>query len=76
MNLAKKVGYNIKLARKYKKLTQKEMASILSMTQQQYSRFETGIYELNYYQILKICEILETTPNEIFEGCEIDNQKK
>ena len=60
------VGNNIKQARKYKKLTQTEMAKLLNMTQQQYSRFENGVFELNYNQIIQICKLLDTTPNEIF----------
>ncbi len=61
------VGNNIKQARKYKGLTQTQMAKSLNMTQQQYSRFENGIFELNYSQIVKICKLLNTTPNEIFD---------
>lgn len=67
MNLAKNIGNNIKLARKNKGYTQNEVASKLKMTQQQYSRFENGIYELNYEQIVFICNLLDITPNEIFE---------
>lgn len=37
------------------------------MTQQQYSRFENGVYELNYKQICDICKLLDITPNELFE---------
>jgi len=66
MEIAKKIGENIKIARKDKGLTQKEVALILKMTQQQYSRFENGVFELNYYQILKICELFDITPNELF----------
>jgi len=69
MEISEKVGNNIKAARKIKGLMQKEMASILKMTQQQYSRFETGKYELNYYQIVKICKLLDMSPNEMFENC-------
>lgn len=65
--VAKKIGAHIKEARKLKGLTQKEVAKSLFMTQQQYSRFENGIYELNYSQILKICDLLDITPNEIFD---------
>lgn len=36
------------------------------MTQQQYSRFENGIFQLNYEQILKLCELFDTTPNFLF----------
>ena len=67
MNLAKQVGNNIKEARKAKRLTQKELAKILHMTQQQYSRFENGVFELNYQQIVEICKLLDLTPNELFD---------
>lgn len=66
-DIAKKVGANIKAARKDKNITQNEIANTLHMTQQQYSRFENGVFELNYSQILKICELLDITPNEVFE---------
>ena len=67
METAKRVGANLKDARKGKGYTQKEVAALLRMTQQQYSRFETGKFELNYDQILLLCEIYEITPNELFE---------
>ena len=68
MELARSIGQNLKDARKAKGLTQKEVAAELLMTQQQYSRFENGVYELNYEQIQKICRILEITPNDLFEN--------
>lgn len=68
MELARSIGQNLKEARKAKGLTQKEIAAELLMTQQQYSRFENGVYELNYEQIRKICRILEITPNDLFEN--------
>lgn len=67
MDIAKIVGNNIKEARKIKGLTQSQVARIFRMTQQQYSRFENGVFELNYEQIVKICELLDMTPNEIFD---------
>ena len=67
IELSKKIGENIKIARKSCNMTQTQIASILHMTQQQYSRFENGIFELNYQQIIDICEILSITPNEIFD---------
>ena len=66
MEIATKVGKALKDARKFKGLTQKEVASLLLMKQQQYSRFETGKFELNYQQIVKLCEILDITPNDLF----------
>jgi len=65
--IAKIVGKNIKDARKLKGLTQSDVAKKFFMTQQQYSRFENGVFELNYEQIVNICKLLDITPNEIFE---------
>ena len=67
MNLSGKIRSNIKQAGKDKGYTQKEIGEILHMTQQQYSRFENGVFELNYEQILKICKLYDITPNELFQ---------
>lgn len=66
MNLAKSIGDNLKQYRKEKGLTQKEVALSMKMTQQQYSRFENGVFELNYQQILYLCELFEIMPNDLF----------
>ena len=66
MELAKLIGKNIKDARKLKGLTQTDLAKIFHMTQQQYSRFENGVFELNYKQIIAVCNLLEISPNELF----------
>ena len=66
METAKRIGQNLKDARKFKGLTQKDVAGKLHMTQQQYSRFENGVFELNYQQILTLCALYEITPNELF----------
>ena len=66
METSKIIGANLKDARKSKGYTQKEVAALLHMTQQQYSRFENGVFELNYDQILFLCKLYEITPNELF----------
>lgn len=67
MDIARIVGNNLKEARKIKGLTQKQVADVFNMTQQQYSRFENGIFELSYKQIVELCNYLDITPNELFE---------
>lgn len=67
MEIRKCVGENLKYARKLKGLTQKQVAEQLNMTQQQYSRFENGVFELNYDLIVLLCKMLDTTPNELFD---------
>lgn len=68
MSTAKRIGQNLKEARKFKNLTQREVAEKLHMTQQQYSRFENGVFELNYDQILILCELLEISPTDLFNN--------
>lgn len=67
MDTAKIIGKNLKEARKQKGYTQKQVAEKMFMTQQQYSRFENGIFELNYDQILFLCDLYDITPNEVFQ---------
>lgn len=67
MELSKIIGKNLQIARKTKGLTQIEIAKSFHMTQQQYSRFENGIFELNYQQIYDLCKLLEISPNELFD---------
>ena len=66
MDIAKIVGKNLQEARKFKGLTQECVAKELKMTQQQYSRFENGVFELSYSQILKLCNLYNITPNDLF----------
>lgn len=67
MDIAKTIGNNLKTARKDKGYTQQHVAELLNMTQQQYSRFENGIFQLNYEQILFLCNLYDITPNDLFE---------
>ena len=66
VNISKKIGENLKSARKQAGYTQTQVAKKMFMTQQQYSRFENGVFQLNYEQILKLCELFDVTPNYIF----------
>lgn len=66
MEIAKIVGNNIKEARKSVRLTQKDVAEKLFMTQQQYSRFENGIYELNYIQLLALSIMFKVSIEDFF----------
>ncbi len=67
MSTAKIVGDNLKAARKAKGYTQKQVADMLSMAQQQYSRYENGVYEINYDLMLRLCKIFDITPNDLFD---------
>lgn len=66
MELKKEVGERLKQARKDTGYTQKQVAEILNMTQQQYSRFENGIFELNYTQIVTLCNLFDISSDYLF----------
>lgn len=67
MEIAKIVGKNLKQARKDAGFTQKQVAEKMFMTQQQYSRFENGVFELNYSQIVALCSLFDVSPDELFK---------
>lgn len=60
-DIKKEVGMRIKESRKQAGYTQLVAAKKLYMTQQQYSRFENGIYELNYCQLIEISKIYDVS---------------
>ncbi len=65
-NIAKTVGENLKIARKAKGITQKQIAQELNKYQSDYSEYETGKIQLDYEKIVYLCQRLEITPNELF----------
>ena len=61
LDLKKEVGKRIKESRKLTGLTQSQVAKLMHMTQQQYSRFENGIYELDYSQLVQISSLFDVS---------------
>ncbi len=67
MEIAKIVGNNLKMARKLKGITQKELAKEMNKYQSDYSEYESGKIQLDYEKIVFLCERLDITPNDLFE---------
>ena len=65
--IAKKVGANLREARKLKGISQKEIAFELGKKQPEYSDYETGKIQLDYEKIVFLCKRLDITPNELFD---------
>ena len=65
-NLKKEVGNRLKESRKNAGYTQTDVAKKLFMTQQQYSRFENGVFELNYDQIIFLCNLFDISADYLF----------
>lgn len=65
-DLRKEIGTRLKESRRQAGYTQAEVAKLMYMTQQQYSRFENGIFELNYQQIIKLCQLYDISADYLF----------
>ncbi len=67
MEISKIVGNNLKMARKIKGLTQKQLAKEMNKYQSDYSEYESGKIQLDYEKIVFLCERLDITPNDLFD---------
>lgn len=61
MELKKQVGERLKQARKAKGLTQEEAGKAIGQRFQNYARYENGIFELNYEQMVALCKLFDCT---------------
>ena len=64
--MRKEVGNRLKESRKQAGYTQDQVAKLMYMTKQQYSRFENGVFELNYQQIIKLCQLYNISADYLF----------
>lgn len=71
MEFKKQVGERLSQARKQAGYTQKQVGEKLNMLQQAYARFESGIFELNYEQIVILCKLFEISADYLFGLSEI-----
>ncbi|MDR2201924.1 MAG: helix-turn-helix domain-containing protein [Clostridiales bacterium] len=61
----KTIGERIKEARQAAGITQKRLAAELKLVQQAYSRFETGVFELDYEKLIYIAKRLDVSTDYI-----------
>ena len=66
MDIAKRVGENLKQARRAKGLSQTQLAAELGKYQPDYSNYERGKTQLDYEKIEYLCKRLDITPNDLF----------
>ena len=62
-------GEKLSAARKAKGFSQEELAAKIKVSRQAISKWETNSAQPETANILKLCEVLEISPNELF-GCE------
>ena len=57
----------VKQSRLAEKLTQKQVASYLGISTQSYQAYEAGIALPTLAHLVKLCEIFNTTPNDLLD---------
>ena len=61
------LGKNIAKYRKVKKLSQNALADILDISREHLAKIETSKRGISIALMLKLCDVLEITPNKLFE---------
>lgn len=56
---------NLKKEMKYRRISQTQLAEKLQTSQATISRWAKGINQPDFLTLFSLCEILETTPNEL-----------
>lgn len=71
------IATNLKEYRTSHGYKQTEMADLLKMNYQNYSKMERGVYQPSLEKLLEICSILQMTPNDLLlEGRSFDDSKQ
>ena len=55
------VGKRFKECRNAAGLSQRDVAKMLGVTQPVYQRIEKGVFECNYWQLVKLCDIFDVS---------------
>ena len=66
MILKEEVGKRLKECRNSLNLSQREVAKLLGVAQPVYQRFEKGIFECSYEQLLKLADIFDISLDYLF----------
>ena len=66
-DLYEKFGLNVVFYRKKKKLTQLQLAELADIDRSHISAIDLGIVGVSLDVIFMLCEVLEITPNELFD---------
>lgn len=61
----KAIGKNVQKYRKMKGLTQAQLAEQINISTIHMSHIETGITSMSLQCLLKVCEVLDITPNHL-----------
>lgn len=62
-----KFGLNVVYYRKRKRLTQLQLAEYIDISRSHISAIELGNIGVSFDVLFKMCEVLDITPNKLFE---------
>ena len=62
-----KFGLNVVYYRKRKRLTQMKLAELVEIDRSHISAIELGKVGVSFDVVLRLCEVLEITPKELFD---------
>ena len=65
--LYEKFGLNVVYYRKWKRLTQLQLAELVDIDRSHISAIELGNVGISLDVIFRLCEVLEITPKELFD---------
>ena len=71
MELRIKIGKRLSEVRKLAGYTQAEAGKAIQMTQPNYARYERGVFELNYSQIITLCKLFDCSADYLLGLTEI-----
>ena len=66
-NLYEKFGLNVVYYRKRKRLTQLQLAELVDIDRSHVSAIELGNVGVSFDVIFKMCEVLDITPDKLFD---------
>ncbi len=69
--MKEEVGKRLFECRKSAKLTQKQVADYLGVAQPVYQRFEKGLFECNYDQLVKLSELFDVSVDYLLGKADI-----
>lgn len=59
MELKVEIGKRLATARKDAGYTQEQAGKFVQMSQSNYARYERGVFELNYSQLITLCKLFD-----------------
>lgn len=67
LDFNQKLGLRLQKCREKKGITQQDIANATGLSRNHISALERGIYKMNVSTLVKYCELLDMTPNELLK---------